>query len=195
MENENSRIPRVKQSSEKNYEFCPSSENKELFAHLFAPWRSEYFGSKPSGCVFCAIANEPSKDDENFVLFRAKHCYGVMNRYPYTLGEFMIIPFKHSDNIESLESEIWLEISSLAQKSVAVLKNTLGAKGVNLGMNLGECAGAGIAEHVHLHLVPRWERDTNFITTIGGARVHGVPFGQQFDKLKVAFNELFGDKK
>ena len=107
----------------------------------------------------------------------------------------MIIPFKHSDNIESLESEIWLEISSLAQKSVAVLKNTLGVKGVNLGMNLGECAGAGIAEHVHLHLVPRWERDTNFITTIGGARVHGVPFGQQFDKLKVAFNELFGDKK
>ena len=181
MENENSRIPRVEQSSEKNYEFCPSSENKELFAHLFAPWRSEYFGSKPSGCVFCAIANEPSKDDENFVLFRAKYCYGVMNRYPYTLGEFMIIPFKHSDNIESLESEIWLEISSLAQKSVAVLKNTLGAKGVNLGMNLGECAGAGIAEHVHLHLVPRWERDTNFITTIGGARVHGVPFGQQFE--------------
>ena len=145
--------------------------------------------------MFCTIANEPSKDDENFVLFRAKHCYGVMNRYPYTLGEFMIIPFKHSDNIESLESEIWLEISSLAQKSVAVLKNTLGVKGVNLGMNLGECAGAGIAEHVHLHLVPRWERDTNFITTIGGARVHGVPFGQQFDKLKVAFNELFGDKK
>lgn len=195
MENENSRIPSVEQSSEKNYEFCPSSENKELFAHLFAPWRSEYFGSKPSGCVFCAIANEPSKDEKNFVLFRAKYCYGVMNRYPYTLGEFMIIPFKHSDNIESLESEIWLEISSLAQKSVAVLKNTLGVKGVNLGMNLGECAGAGIAEHVHLHLVPRWERDTNFITTIGGARVHGVPFGQQFDKLKVAFNELFGDKK
>lgn len=171
-----------------------NSKNSKLAAHklagIFAPWRSEYFGKKQSGCVFCNIVQDSSKDDENFVLFRAKHCFSVMNRYPYTLGEFMIIPYFHTDNIESLESEIWLEMCEIAQRGVGILKSELGAKGVNLGMNLGAAAGAGIAEHVHLHLVPRWERDTNFITTIGGVRVHGVPFGEQYDKLKSAFKGL-----
>lgn len=165
------------------------------FSHLFAPWRSEYFGSKHDKCVFCDIVDNPSKDDENFVLFRDTHCFGVMNRYPYSLGEFMIIPYIHSDNIENLDQEIWLQICSNAKIGVGILKKELGAQGVNIGMNLGAAAGAGIAEHVHLHLVPRWQRDTNFITTVGGTRVHGVPFGEQYEKLKAAFDELFGDKK
>jgi diadenosine tetraphosphate (Ap4A) HIT family hydrolase len=157
----------------------------------FAPWRAEYFSRvKSSKCIFCDIAQNPQNDAENFVLFRAKYCFGIMNRYPYTLGEFMVIPYEHIDNIESLNPDIWLEISAIVQKGVAVLKNILNASGVNIGMNLGAAAGAGIAEHIHYHLVPRWERDTNFITTIAYTRVHGVPFMQQYKSLKSEFQRL-----
>ena len=157
----------------------------------FAPWRAQYFNRpKQCDCVFCDIANNPQNDAENFVLFRAKNCFGVMNRYPYTLGEFMVIPYKHIDNIESLKEQIWLEMSAIVQRGVGVLKSILNAGGVNIGMNLGAAAGAGIAEHIHYHLVPRWERDTNFITTIGYTRVHGVPFMQQYESLREEFKRL-----
>lgn len=158
--------------------------------HICAPWRAEYFSAKRDGCVFCAIAKDESFDDENGVIFRAKHCYGVINRFPYTPGHFMVIPFKHSDNIEDLSDEIWSEISFFVKRGVKILKDELGASGVNIGMNLGKAAGAGIAEHVHYHLVPRWERDTNFITSIADVRINGVPFAPLFEKLKRAFSEL-----
>lgn len=164
---------------------------KNPFKHEFSPWRSEYFKSKPTKCVFCDIAQNPQNDDENFVLFRAKYCFGVMNRYPYTLGEFMIIPHKHIDNIENLDDEEWSEISKIVKIGVKILKTTLNAEGVNIGMNLGSAAGAGISEHIHYHLVPRWSRDTNFITTISHTRVHGVPFLDEYKKLKNAFEKEF----
>lgn len=159
------------------------------FSHEFAPWRAEYFKHKVEGCAFCAIAENAAKDDENFVLFRAKSCFGVMNRYPYTLGEFMVIPYAHSDNIEELPEATWREMSELVRLGVRALKETLHAQGVNIGMNLGAAAGAGIAEHVHYHLVPRWARDTNFITTIAHTRVHGVPLAEQYAALKARFDE------
>ncbi|WP_069632546.1 HIT family protein [Campylobacter pinnipediorum] len=158
--------------------------------HLCAPWRSEYFENKPTGCVFCAIKNNPDDDIQNGVLFRAKFCYGIMNRFPYSPGHFMVIPFSHFDNIESLDDEIWQEMSYYVKRGVKVLKDELKADGVNIGMNLGKAAGAGIAEHVHYHLVPRWERDTNFITTIADVRVNGAPFYPLFEKLKRAFSEF-----
>lgn len=107
-----------------------------------------------------------------------------MNKYPYTPGHFMVIPNLHIDNIESLSSEIWLEMSRLVQKSVKVLKEQFGVHGVNIGMNLGEHAGAGIANHVHYHIVPRWPRDTNFITAIGDVRVYSTDFEDVYQKLK-----------
>lgn len=156
--------------------------------HLCAPWRSEYYNAKrDGGCVFCEAIAHPELDDERGVLFRAKHCFGVMNLYPYSPGHFMIIPLKHTDKIESLSDEAWQEISKYVRVGVKILKKELGAQGVNIGMNLGEAAGAGIAEHVHYHLVPRWVRDTNFITTIADVRVNGVPFHPLFSKLKKAF--------
>ncbi|AQW81557.1 HIT family hydrolase, FHIT branch [Campylobacter pinnipediorum subsp. pinnipediorum] len=158
--------------------------------HLCAPWRSEYFENKPTGCVFCAIKDNPDDDIKNGVLFRAKFCYGIMNRFPYSPGHFMVIPFSHFDNIESLDDEIWQEMSYYVKRGVKILKDELKADGVNIGMNLGKAAGAGIAEHVHYHLVPRWERDTNFITTIADVRVNGTPFYPLFEKLKRAFSEL-----
>ncbi|MGG7048163.1 MULTISPECIES: HIT family protein [unclassified Campylobacter] len=156
--------------------------------HLCAPWRAEYFSQKRDGCVFCEIIKEDKKDDELGVIFRAKHCFGVMNRYPYSPGHFMVIPYTHTDKIEELDEVTWLEMSKFVRKGVGILKQELNATGVNIGMNLGASAGAGIAEHVHYHLVPRWERDTNFITTIADIRVNGVPFAPLFEKLKRAFS-------
>lgn len=160
--------------------------------HEFAPWRKEYFKNKQQGCAFCNIINEKN-DDENFVLFRSKHCFGVMNRYPYTLGEFMIIPYLHTDNIENLDDEIWQEINKFVKIGVKIIKETLGANGINIGMNLGCAAGAGIAEHIHYHIVPRFNKDTNFMTTIAHTRVHGVPFIEQFLAIKQAFKRYFDD--
>ena len=156
--------------------------------HIYAPWRSEYFTQKVDGCVFCNIVKETKKDEELGVLFRDTHCFGVMNRYPYTPGHFMIIPNKHTDAIETLDEETWLQMSLHVKSGVKMLKDGFGAHGVNIGMNLGVEGGAGIAEHVHYHLVPRW-RDTNFITSIGGARVYGIEFEKIYKDMKKLVDE------
>ncbi len=159
--------------------------------HLYAPWRSAYFTQDIQGCVFCHITKATKEDDELGVLFRDSHCFGVMNRYPYTPGHFMVIPYTHSDSIETLEPQVWEQMSRHVRDGVRMLKEVLHVKGVNIGMNLGVCAGAGIAEHVHYHLVPRWQRDTNFITTIANTRVMGVPFEDIYEKLKAKAPEYF----
>ncbi|WP_103619094.1 HIT family protein [Campylobacter concisus] len=157
--------------------------------HLCAPWRSEYFSAKKDSCVFCDVINSDD-DDKNGVLFRAKHCFGIMNLYPYSPGHFMIIPNQHTDKIEELDEQTWFEMSKFVRLGVKILKKELYANGVNIGMNLGKAAGAGIAEHVHYHLVPRWSGDTNFITTISDVRVNGTPFHPLFEKLKKAFSAV-----
>ena len=159
--------------------------------HLYAPWRAAYFADRPKGCVFCAISQNPDRDRENQVLFRDQDCFIVMNRYPYTPGHFMIIPHLHLDALEALDPKVWQRMSHLAQRGTALLKNHFKAHGVNLGMNLGQSAGAGIAEHIHLHLVPRFERDTNFITTVGDARVNGVAFERIYENLLGASRDFF----
>ena len=157
---------------------------------LYAPWRDEYIQEKKiEGCVFCHISQETDKDEELHVLYRDEHCFIVMNRYPYTPGHFMIIPHKHTDALEELDSEVWLHMSNLAQKGVKLLKEGFGAQGVNIGMNLGKASGAGIAEHIHLHLVPRWERDTNFISTISDVRVYSTDFEKVYKKILILFTQ------
>ncbi len=152
---------------------------------LYAPWRDEYVTSeKIQGCVFCHISTHEKDDATLHVLHRDEYCFIVMNRYPYTPGHFMIIPHLHTDKLEELPSETWLHMSALAQKCVKLLKVGFGAKGVNIGMNLGSAAGAGIAEHIHMHLVPRWERDTNFITSVAQTRVYSTDFEKIYQKIK-----------
>jgi diadenosine tetraphosphate (Ap4A) HIT family hydrolase len=152
---------------------------------LYAPWRDEYVTQeKIEGCVFCHISKHAQDDKALHVLYRDKECFIVMNRYPYTPGHFMIIPHMHTDKLEELPREIWLHMADLAQKSVRLLKEGFGAHAVNIGMNLGAAAGAGIAEHIHLHLVPRWQRDTNFITSIGETRVYSTDFEKIYKKIK-----------
>ena len=153
---------------------------------LYAPWRDEYVkqDKKIEGCVFCHISTHAADDEELHVLYRDEKCFIVMNRYPYTPGHFMIIPHKHTDKLEALESDVWLHMAELAQKGVRLLREGFGAQAVNIGMNLGAAAGAGIAEHIHLHLVPRWERDTNFITSIGETRVYSTDFEKIYQKIR-----------
>lgn len=151
---------------------------------LYAPWRTEYIqDQKIEGCVFCNISEQKDKDEELHVLYRDEYCFIVMNRYPYTPGHFMIIPHRHTDALEELENGTWLHMSDLAQKSVRLLKEGFAAQGVNIGMNLGKAGGAGIAEHIHMHLVPRWERDTNFITSIAETRVYSTDFENIYRKI------------
>ena len=152
---------------------------------LYAPWRDEYVTNKKiEGCVFCHISSNEQNDSDLHVLYRDEHCFIVMNRYPYTPGHFMIIPHQHTDKLEELNAETWLHMSALAQKGVKLLKEGINAQGVNIGMNLGKAGGAGIAEHIHMHLVPRWERDTNFITSIASTRVYSTDFEKIYQKIK-----------
>jgi len=156
-------------------------DEKEI---LYAPWRSDYVtGKRIEGCVFCHISSHAADDAELHVLYRDEHCFVVMNRYPYTPGHFMIIPHHHTDKLEELDSEVWLHMSALAQKGVRLLKECLSAQGVNIGMNLGSAGGAGIAEHIHMHLVPRWTGDTNFITSISETRVYSTDFEKIYKKI------------
>ena len=150
---------------------------------LYAPWREEYvLNQNIKGCVFCYISKNDA--DDLHILYKDKYCFIVMNKYPYTPGHFMIIPHTHTDKLEELDSEVWLHMSSLAQKGVKLLKEGFNAQGVNIGMNLGRAGGAGIAEHIHMHLVPRWERDTNFITSIADTRVYSNDFERIYKKIK-----------
>jgi diadenosine tetraphosphate (Ap4A) HIT family hydrolase len=152
---------------------------------LYAPWRNEYIaGEKIDGCVFCHISSHEKDENDLHVLYRDEHCFIVMNKYPYTPGHFMIIPHTHTDKLEELDSATWIHISTLAQKSVRLLKDGMNAPGVNIGMNLGKAGGAGIAEHIHMHIVPRWERDTNFITSIANTRVYSTDFIKIYEKIK-----------
>ncbi len=152
--------------------------------YLYAPWRREYVTKKKSGCVFCDISHEANLDENNFVLYRDKYCFIVMNKFPYCAGHIMIIPLEHIDNIENLDEKIWLHISLLVKNCVVMLKKEFNADGVNLGMNLGKGAGAGIAQHVHYHIMPRWIGDTNFITTIADTRVFSSDFEKIYKQLK-----------
>lgn len=154
---------------------------------IYAPWRTDYVSQNSKeidGCVFCHIVKNINDDEELGVLYREKDFFIVMNKYPYSPGHFMIIPNLHTDKLEDLDSEIWARMTLFAQKGVKLLKDVLNAGGVNIGMNLGSAGGAGIAEHIHLHLVPRWSGDTNFTTTIAETRVYSTDFFKIYKRLK-----------
>ena len=152
--------------------------------HLYAPWRYGYVSEgKIEGCVFCHIS-ENIDDEKMQVLFADEHCYVVMNKFPYSPGHMMVIPFFHTSNIEDLDDAVWMQMSKRVRQGVKLLKEVMPCEGVNIGMNLGRAAGAGIEQHVHYHMLPRWLGDTNFISTIGGTRVYPASFDEILKKLK-----------
>jgi len=161
---------------------------------LYAPWRTQYVSKnskKIDGCVFCHIVKVLDDDKNLGVLYRDDDFFIVMNKYPYSPGHFMIIPNLHTSNLEDLDPEIYAKMSKYAQKGVKLLKDVLNAHGVNIGMNLGKAGGAGIAEHIHMHLVPRWGGDTNFITTIGDTRIYSSDMDKIYKKLKDSCADYF----
>lgn len=130
------------------------------------------------------LYNKNKEDEKYQVLFSDEYCFIVMNKYPYSPGHFMVVPHFHTSNIEDLEEEVWQRVSKRVRQAVKLLKDVMPCEGVNIGMNLGKAAGAGIEQHVHYHLVPRWVGDTNFITTIGQTRIYPAKFEEIFSKLK-----------
>lgn len=159
--------------------------------YLYAPWRYNYVSEeKIEGCIFCHIAN--NLDDEKMqVLFSDEYCYVVMNKFPYSPGHMMVIPHFHTSNIEDLEDDVWIQMSLRVRQGVKLLKEIMSCEGVNIGMNLGKAAGAGIEQHVHYHMLPRWSGDTNFISTLGGIRVYPADFFEIFSKLKSNASKYF----
>ena len=140
--------------------------------NLFAPWRLEFItGKRPEGCVFCKLPSERNSSRENLVLHLGERAYVLMNRYPYTAGHLLVIPLRHTSDFTSLSREENLEISDLLQRSLRVLGEVYRPDGFNLGINLGAAAGAGIREHLHWHVVPRWYGDTNFLPVISATKV------------------------
>jgi len=135
--------------------------------------------------VFCAaFTADPPADRGFLILHRGEHNAVIMNLFPYNNGHLMIIPYAHQATFEGLPDAALLEVMVLANRCVAVLREAMNAQGFNIGVNLGKVAGAGIREHVHMHVVPRWEGDTNFITTVGGIRCIPEDLQESYDRLK-----------
>ncbi len=140
---------------------------------LWAPWRIDYItGEKSPGCVFCAAAAGEG-DDAALVLERGQRCFTMLNAFPYTSGHAMVLPYRHVADLLDLEEDELAEMMSLTRRSQRALTSLMSPQGFNIGLNIGEAAGAGIAEHVHLHIVPRWSGDTNFMPVL--ADTHVVP--------------------
>jgi ATP adenylyltransferase len=153
---------------------------------IFAPWRVPYIKSveRPAGCFLCQYAEDPpEKDAENLVLYRGEHAFVLLNRFPYTGGHLMIALNRHNVDFADVTEEETTETMRLARHTVRVLRRVMHCHGVNVGWNLGRCAGAGVVDHLHLHTVPRWDGDTNFVPVLSDVRV--IP-----EALESVFNEL-----
>ena len=154
---------------------------------IFATWRMSYIlAPKHEGCIFCDFPKE-NNDDARFILYRGKTCFVMMNLYPYNPGHVMVIPFRHTSDYTSLSIEELTEIETLSVKCIKTLKKAFDADAFNLGVNLGAVAGAGVTDHLHRHIVPRWNGDTNFIPVISDIRVVPESLEATYKKLKEAF--------
>jgi ATP adenylyltransferase len=159
--------------------------------HLWTPWRSTYATRKvPSGqCIFCAALTSPD-DTDNYVLHRAAHNFVILNRFPYSSGHLMIAPNVHVSRLSDVTEEASQEMMHLTRASERILEAIYKPQGINLGMNLGEAAGAGIAAHIHLHVLPRWTGDANFMTVIANTRVMPESLEETYEKLRESFIDL-----
>jgi ATP adenylyltransferase len=158
---------------------------------LWAPWRMAYVGGERthSGCVLCAIGNEED-DAQNRVVERAELTYTVLNLFPYSSGHVMVVPYRHVGDVTELSAEESAAVMAGTQRAVLALRAALDPGGFNVGMNLGHVAGAGIAEHVHLHVVPRWGGDTNFMPVLADVKVIPEHMEQTAAKLREAYSHL-----
>ena len=154
---------------------------------LWAPWRIEYIlGPKPDACVFC-LPEGRDEDEERLVLHRGKRAFVIMNRYPYNNGHLLVCPFRHVSELTDLESAESHEIMDLVQRCSGILKQHFNCEGINVGLNLGKAAGAGIGEHLHFHLVPRWNGDSSFIAVMDDVRTVPQHIRETYAALRACF--------
>lgn len=155
--------------------------------YIWSPWRFTYVSTvdQSSGCFFCEKAAE-NQDEHNFVLCRGQKNYLLLNLYPYTVGHLMIAPYRHVATLAECESDELAELMELTRQAESALQKVYRPQGMNLGMNLGKSAGAGVAGHIHMHILPRWEADANFLSVVGETRV--LP-----EELPVTWSKLRGE--
>ena len=163
---------------------------------LYAPWRDRYVHSQISGkesedCVFCELFTKDESDEQRFVLFKSSDLVIVLNLYPYNGGHILVLPKNHESEFDLLPESVLAHLMSAAAKSMKIVKDQLGCQGINFGANLGRAAGAGIPEHLHMHIVPRYAGDTGFFTTIGDSKQISVDLEKIYKKLKPHFEKSF----
>ncbi len=157
---------------------------------LWAPWRMEYIKSEKDGqCIFCTKPAE-GRDRQNLILCRGPHSFVILNRYPYNNGHLMVAPYAHVASLEDLDISTLTDLMRMVQKCLVILRRALHAEAFNIGINLGQAAGAGIADHVHIHIVPRWAGDTNFMAVIADTRVLPDALDSTYETLLQALQEL-----
>lgn len=159
---------------------------------LWTPWRMAYLqapkGSVTGGCIFCdKVRDGVAKDRDNLVLQRGERTFAMLNLYPYTNGHMMVAPYEHCGDLESLDGETLKEMMLLVGKGIRALRQLMNPQGFNVGANLGRVAGAGVDDHVHLHIVPRWNGDTNFMQVLADTRMIPELLPQTYDNLLAAF--------
>jgi ATP adenylyltransferase len=154
---------------------------------LWSPWRYRYV-SQGAGedCLFCTKHTE-NRDEENLVVHRGRHSFVLLNLYPYTNGHLMIAPYQHVATLEEADPEALAEMMHLTRRAESALRATYRAPGYNIGMNIGECAGAGVAGHIHVHVLPRWPGDSSFMTTVGETRVMPEDLHSSWQRLRPLF--------
>ena len=157
--------------------------------YLWTPWRYAYVsGAAPvTGCVFCNAPNET--DEKARIVYRCAQCYVILNTFPYTSGHVMIVPYAHLDELSKLPPDAAQEMMTLTQRMEVVLRALYRPDGINLGMNLGKAAGAGVAGHVHMHILPRWVADANFVSVIGETRVLPEALEVTWERIRARLNQ------
>jgi len=163
---------------------------------LWAPWRLKYIenADKAEGCIFCIFPAEGAENDEkNLILHRGKHAFIILNAFPYSNGHLMVVPYRHTASFEAFTDEEMLEVMQLTRLSIQLLEETFHPNGFNLGVNMGRVAGAGIADHLHWHVVPRWNGDTNFMPVLADVRVIPESLSVVYSRLKQTLASRSGE--
>mgnify|MGYP001199865435 CR=1 FL=1 len=157
---------------------------------LWAPWRLDYIlGPKPDECVFC-LPSHTREDRERLILHRGKHCFVIMNKYPYNNGHLMVTPYQHVMTLTALKPDVTHEMMDVMGACISILQTHFRPQGVNVGLNIGEAAGAGIKEHLHFHLVPRWNGDSSFMAVFSETRVVPEHLRSTYERLHPLFAAL-----
>lgn len=161
---------------------------------IFAPWRGEYIRTSinDTGCIFCDKPKE-NRDRENLILYRDELIFVIMNKFPYNSGHLMVVPFKHTANMAELSDDEMLRLLRFTDYSIRILKDRYSAQGINVGMNLGRVAGAGVDQHLHIHIVPRYNGDTNFMPLLAETKIISEHLERTYDELLTEFNKLKKD--